>query len=99
MLEVNGIESGEFLEYKGRPLVRKDDDIYYGDLGAHYVKMMIMSEKNTDKSDEKIPKDIVVQLFAAGNPFPEKQINAKGLSDAFETAEAWLNRFDPIITG
>ena len=96
MLEITGIESGEFLEYKGRPLVRKDDDIYYGDLNAHHVKMMIMSEKATDKSEEKIPKDIVVQLFEVGNPFPVKQINAKGLSDAFETAEAWLNRYDPL---
>ena len=96
MLNVNGVENGEFLEYKNRPLVRKDDDIYYGDVEVYYVKMMIMSEKTTEKSDEKIPKDIVVQLFKKGNPFPEKQINAKGLSDAFETAEAWLNRYDPI---
>ena len=96
MLEISGIESGEFLEYKGRPLVRKDDDIYYGDLGMHYVKMMIMTDKSTEKSEEKIPKDIVVQLFSSNNPFPVKQVNAKGLSDAFETAEAWLNRYDPL---
>ena len=73
MLEVKGIEPEEYLEYKNRPLVRKDDDIYYGDLSAYYVKMMIMSEKDVDKSDEKVPKDIVIQLFKAGNPFPEKQ--------------------------
>lgn len=96
MLNVKGVDNGEYLEYKNRPLVRKDDDIYYGDLSAYYVKMMIMSEKNTEKSEEQLPNDIVVQLFTAGKFLPEKQTNAKGLSDAFETAEAWLKRYDPL---
>ena len=96
MLEINGIESGEFLEYKSRPLVRKDDEIFYGDLSVYYVKMMIMTEKNATKVEEKLPNDILVQLFAAGEPFPKKQISEKGLANAFETAEAWLNRYDPL---
>ena len=41
MLNVTGIENGEYLEYKSRPLVRKDDEIFYGDLSVYYVKMMI----------------------------------------------------------
>ena len=94
MLDVKGIENGEFLEYKGRPLVRKDDDLYYGDLSEYYVKMMIMTEKSARKTDEKIPDNIAVQLFASGKTFPEKQISAKGLSDAFETAAAWLDRYN-----
>ena len=94
MFDVKGIENGEFLEYKGRPLVRKDDDLYYGDLSEYYVKMMIMTEKSAGKSDEKIPDNIAVQLFATGKTFPEKQISAKGLSDAFETAAAWLDRYN-----
>ena len=36
MLNANGINTDEFLEYKNRPLVRKDDDIYYGDLSDKY---------------------------------------------------------------
>lgn len=94
MFDVKGIENGEFLEYKGRPLVRKDDDLYYGDLSEYYVKMMVMTEKSAGKTDEKIPDNIAVQLFAAGKMFPEKQISAKGLSDAFETAAAWLDRYN-----
>lgn len=94
MFEVKGIESGEYVEYKGRPLVRKDDDLYYGDLSQCYVKMMIMTEKNSVKADEKVPDNIAVQLFLPGKPFPEKQISAKGLSDAFETAAAWLDRYN-----
>ena len=94
MFETKGIESGEFLEYKGRPLVRKEDDIYYGDLSEYYVKMMIMTDKTSSKSGETIPDNIAVQLFAPGKAFPEKQISAKGLSDAFETASAWLDRYN-----
>ena len=94
MFEVKGIENGEFLEYKGRPLVRKEDDIYYGDLSQYYVKMMIMTEKASKVPDISVPDGIAVQLFAPGKPFPEKQISAKGLSDAFETAAAWLDRYN-----
>ena len=44
MLEVNGANSNEFLEYKGRPLVRQGDDIYYGDMSdKYYIYMMIMN--------------------------------------------------------
>ena len=32
MLEVKGVDVSEFIEYKGRPLVRQGDDIYYGEL-------------------------------------------------------------------
>lgn len=96
MLEIKGIENGEYLEYKSRPLVRKDDEIFYGDLSVYYVKMMIMTEKNATKVEEKLPNDIIVQLFNAGEPFPVKQITEKGLASAFETAEAWLNRYDPL---
>ena len=56
--------------------------------------MMIMTEKNSTKSDEKLPDSIAVQLFAPGKAFPEKQISARGLSDAFETAAAWLDRYN-----
>ncbi len=94
MFDVKGIDNGEFLEYKGRPLVRKDDDLYYGDLSEYYVKMMIITEKASSKAGENIPDNIAVQLFAPGKPFPEKQISAKGLSDAFETAAAWLDRYN-----
>ena len=46
MFNLEGVTTEEFLEYKGRPLVRHDGDIYYGDLSAKYhIHMIIMSEK------------------------------------------------------
>ncbi len=90
MFDLKGIEKGEFIEYKGRPVVRKDDDIYYGDLSKYYVKMMVMTEK-PGKNGEMVPGIIPIQLFAAGAAFPERQFNCNGLYDAFETATAWLD--------
>ena len=94
MLNTNGINPGEFLEYKGRPLVRKDNDIYYGDLSDKYhVFMMIMAEAPTSKGID-VPAMIMVQLLAKDSNRPEKQAVSKSLSDALETASAWLDRYN-----
>ena len=94
MLNAEGVNNGEFLEYKGRPLVRKDDDIYYGDLSANYhVFMMIMAEKPSAKGVD-IPATIMVQLMQKDSKIPEKQTICKSLADALETADAWLERYN-----
>ena len=94
MLNANGVEATEFLEYKGRPLVRKDNDIYYGDLSENYhVFMMIMAEKPSGKGTD-LPTTIMVQLMAKDSMRPEKQTISKSLADALETADAWLERYN-----
>ena len=95
MLDAKGVDSKEFLEYKGRPLVRQGDDIYYGDLSDKYhVYMMIMSEKSSGKSSENVPGTIMVQLLDSATKAPEKQQITNGLAEAFEFAEAWLARYN-----
>ena len=94
MLNANGVDTNEFLEYKGRPLVRKGDDIYYGDLSDKYhVFMMIMAEVPSSKGIE-IPAQIVVQLIPKDSKTPEKQTISKSLADALEIADAWLERYN-----
>ena len=91
MLNAQGVTNGEFLEYKGRPLVRHDGDIYYGDMSAKYhVHMIIMSEKEIKGTT--VPDKIVVQLIPKGSMLPEKNIMSTSLADALETADAWLER-------
>ena len=91
MFNTIGINNDEFLEYKGRPLVRHDTDIYYGDLSAKYhIHMMVMSEKEV--KGLQIPDKILVQLIPNGSELPEKNVMSSGLLDALETADAWLNR-------
>ena len=91
MLNAEGVTNEEFLEYKGRPLVRHDGDIYYGDMSAKYhVHMIVMSEKEVKGT--MIPDKIVVQLVPNGSIMPEKNIMSTSLIDALETAYAWLER-------
>ena len=91
MLNAEGLNNNEYLEYKGRPLVRHDADIYYGDLSAKYhVHMIVMSEKEIKGA--MVPDKIVVQLVPQGSIMPEKNIMSTSLVDALETADAWLER-------
>ena len=91
MLNAEGVTNEEFLEYKGRPLVRHDADIYYGDMSAKYhVHMIVMSEKEVKGT--MIPDKIVVQLVPNGSIMPEKNIMSTSLIAALETAHAWLER-------
>ena len=91
MLNAEGVSNNELLEYKGRPLVRHEHDIYYGDMSAKYhVHMIVMSEKEI--KGEQVPDRIVVQLIPKGSIMPEKNIMSTSLIDALETADAWLER-------
>ena len=91
MFKIEGIENGEFLEYKGKPLVRHGDDIFYGDMSdKYYVYMMVMSDKKSPKGDADVPDTVMVQLLESETKRPEKQKITKGLAEAFEFAEAWL---------
>ena len=95
MLNFEGVTENEFVEYKGRPIVRQGDDIFYGDMSEkYYVYMMIMSDKKSPKSDENVPGTIMVQLLDSQTKKPEKQKITNGLAEAFEFAEAWLRYND-----
>ena len=95
MLIANGIEGG-YLEYKGRPLVREANEIFYGEMSEpHYVYMMIMSYKKSGNSVvENVPDKIMVQLCDSETKRPSNQKIVTGFKEAFEFADAWLERFN-----
>ena len=87
------IENNEFVEYKGRPIVRKDEDLYYGDMSdKYYIYMMIMSDKEVE--GKEVPDMIMVQLIDSATKRPENQKVVKGFKEAFEFASAWLDRYN-----
>ena len=91
MLKFEGVNADEFVEYKGKPIVRQGDDIFYGDLSEkYYVYMMIMSDKKSPKGDHTVPGTIMVQLLDSQTKKLEKQKITNGFAEAFEFAEAWL---------
>lgn len=96
MINAEGINNEEFLEYKGRPLVRQDDDIFYGDLSEkYYIYMMVIQNKKILKGEKELPGTIMVQLLNSATQLPEKQqIITTGLAEAFDFADAWLTRYN-----
>ena len=86
----------KFLTYKGKPLVRNGNTLYYGDPSEKYVIMMqILATKPVD--DVEVASKVSVQLI---NTDPNvsirekivKSSEKKGLYAALDIAEIWLNR-------
>ncbi len=89
-------DNGKFLTYKGKPLVRNGNTIYYGYPNEKYVIMMqILATKPVD--DVEVASKVSIQLI---NTDPNvsirekivKSSEKKGLYAALDIAEIWLNR-------
>lgn len=86
----------KFLEYKGKPLVRCDKTIYYGDMNDPYVICLnVLDEKNLE--DLKLSGRVVIQLI---NTDPDvspkdkivKKSEKSGLFNALDLGAVWLER-------
>lgn len=86
--------NGKYLEYKGQPLVRQDDEIYFGDMSEKYILfMMIMGYRDDEKLKIKVPSKIMVQIKPTdGSPKVEKQSMVNSLTEALDLGSAWLER-------
>lgn len=86
----------DFLTYKGKPLVRNGDIIYYGNMSDDYVIMMrITSKKEFEGLD--LAAKVTVQLLktdpdASAKERIVKTSEKKGLFAAMDIAEIWLDR-------
>ena len=85
---------GKFLEYKGKPLVRQDNELYYGDMSEKFILfMLIMSYKEDAKLQAQIPDKIMMQIIPTdGSGKVEKQKMANGLWEALDLGSVWLER-------
>ena len=85
---------GKFLEYKGKPLVRQDNELYYGDMSEKFVLfMLIMSYTDDAKLQAQIPNKIMVQIIPTdGSGKVEKQKMTDSLWEALDIGSAWLER-------
>lgn len=89
--ETRPLVSGSYLEYMGRPLVRQDDTIIYGDMSEKCV-LILEILKRDDTS--KMPQSVLVQLVdPKSHPIKIIQQTAKNsLYDAFRIGVVWLER-------
>lgn len=89
-------ENAQFPTYKGKPLVRSGDTIYYGSMKDKYViKMDIMTKKKM--GDLELADKVIVQLMYTDPEIrTRKQIvktsEKNGLYLALDIADAWLTR-------
>ena len=86
----------EFSTYKGKPLVRCGDEIYYGSMADRFViRMQIKSKKTV--GDTEIADKVTVQLLCTDPDLsPRKQLvkssEKQGLYVALDIADVWLER-------
>lgn len=89
-------QAQQFPTYKGRPLVRCGDEIYYGNMEEPYViRMNIKSKKEVNGNE--IADKVAIQLLATDPDLsPRKQLiktsEKKGLYLAMDIADIWLER-------
>ncbi len=89
-------EQKEVLMYKGRPLMRKDNLIYYGSMAdSHIVMLQILETKKV--GDTEIASRVSVQLqltdpTAKSRDRVVKKGEKAGLYTALDFGSVWLER-------
>ena len=84
------------LQYKGRPLMRKDNMIYYGSMAdSHIVMLQILETKKVQDTDIATRVSVELQLTDP-NARAKDRIVKKSEKDGFFTAldlgSVWLTR-------
>lgn len=84
------------LMYKGRPLMRKDNLIYYGSMAdSHIVMLQILETKKMGDTDIATKVSIQLQLTdpnAKGRDRIVKRGEKAGLYTALDFGSVWLER-------
>ena len=93
------------LEYKGRPLRRKDNILYYGSMSDKYIIMMQIMDSKTVKAapdakdvpDLTVASKVSVQLQLTDPAVKSrdrvvKKTEKEGLYAAMDVASVWLER-------
>lgn len=86
-----------FLTYKGRPLVRSGNTIYYGNMSDPYVAL-IQIESQKQQEGQEVADRVIVQLLATDEKLSLRERIANkgerhGLYEAIELADIWLSRY------
>ncbi len=92
----NTTNSKDMLEYRGRPLRRKDNILYYGSMSDKYIIMMqITDTKKVDDMDVASRVSVQLQLTDPDLKSRDrvvKKTEKSGLYAAMDVAAVWLER-------
>ncbi len=82
-----------FFYYRGFPLVRSGNEMYYGSMGDRFVTKLTIRESEKHQ-DVDIPTKVMVQLVPTGADAADFTKIRKGemssLYEALDTAYVWL---------
>ena len=84
-----------FIYYRGLPMVRSGNEIYYGSMGDRFVTKLTIRESEKYK-DAEIPTKVMVQMIPT-SPTPEdlakiRKGEMNSLYEALDTAHVWLTK-------
>ncbi|MCQ2417741.1 MAG: hypothetical protein MJ071_08020 [Oscillospiraceae bacterium] len=83
-----------YFTYKSRPVVRKENDLYYGSMAEPYVVMMKLMEGETENDLQQATKVKCYLMKTDQGLSPmqaiKKQAELSSLYEALELAAAWL---------
>lgn len=86
-----------FLIYKGKPLVRKDNILYYGSMAQDVVAMLVV-ESSYDYKGLSVSDSVELKLILTDpsvdlqNVMVKRSVR-KGLFDALDIAGIWIDRY------
>ena len=91
----------DFIMFRGRPLVRENNMIVYGDMSDKYILfLLILTNKVVDKNKNiEIPDKILIQILSTDTSKPahermEKQFEKNGLFEAMDIGLIWLEKLN-----
>ena len=92
----NEKKAAPFLTYKGRPLLRKDNVLYYGNMSDKYIIMLqILEEESVNGLASPTRVAISLQQTDPNVRARERIVRKseeKGLYDALDLGAVWLER-------
>jgi len=96
MSEKEITKTSDFFSYKGYPLVRNGNTIYYGNMSDEFV-VMIQILKTEKLGDLEVATKVKVLRMLTDESLPAneritKSADKEGLYDALDIANAWLSR-------
>ncbi len=92
MADDKKLVEGKFLTYQGKPLVREENTIIYGDLNNDPCVLVFEIMSYTGEGEDKVPNVILMQLVDSKDPNKIiKQGQKQGLHAAFELGLIWLD--------
>ena len=91
-------DASGMLTYKGHPLLRKDNVIYYGTVSDKYISMLQI-ESAEEQNGISVPTKVLVSILHTDENLPPRERIVKtseksNLYDAMDIASVWLERYN-----